>query len=283
MSLRLCILPLLLALTVATASPARPQPADADPSVYRSDEVTLRLVRGIVGADGVMRGALLVELAPGWKTYWIDPGDAGIPPSVEIRATGAPGGEAAEIDFPAPHRFGDDASGRSNGYEGDTAFAFTMKGLSPGDTETLTALIMLGVCRDICIPVTASLTTSSAPVSADDAEEIEAAFATLPGFDPAIGRIVSAELAPDRGSVTVAVALGARAENSAADLFLTGPKGWYFGIATARRDGPAVTFTVPVNSRPRHPAAERLAVRAVLTTEAGAIETRNLRVGGVGD
>ena len=30
------------------------------------------------------RGALQVELQPGWKTYWRNPGDAGVPPQINI-------------------------------------------------------------------------------------------------------------------------------------------------------------------------------------------------------
>ncbi len=30
------------------------------------------------------RGALQIELQPGWKTYWRNPGDAGVPPQINI-------------------------------------------------------------------------------------------------------------------------------------------------------------------------------------------------------
>ncbi|MDO5529308.1 MAG: hypothetical protein Q4F71_07880, partial [Paracoccus sp. (in: a-proteobacteria)] len=44
-----------------------------------------RLLPGWVDADGRRITALELVLAPGWKTYWRSPGDAGIPPSFDWR------------------------------------------------------------------------------------------------------------------------------------------------------------------------------------------------------
>lgn len=46
---------------------------------------------------GELRGALQIDLNPGWKTYWRNPGDAGVPPQLNIE-----GNSSARIDFPAP-------------------------------------------------------------------------------------------------------------------------------------------------------------------------------------
>ena len=48
----------------------------------------MRLVTtGSRDADGRLEGILDIELKPGWKTYWRDPGDAGVPPTIDVSAS----------------------------------------------------------------------------------------------------------------------------------------------------------------------------------------------------
>ena len=45
----------------------------------------VRLVTsGLPDSSGLLNGALEIDLEPGWKTYWRDPGDAGVPPQIDI-------------------------------------------------------------------------------------------------------------------------------------------------------------------------------------------------------
>ena len=110
-----------LLLAVLAWSPA----AAAEPSAgFSSDEVALTLVADEPGADGSIRAALSIDLAPGWKTYWIDPGDAGIPPSVDL--SGSSNVVVESLSFPPPHRFGDEYAS-SNGYSGPMAIALRLR------------------------------------------------------------------------------------------------------------------------------------------------------------
>ena len=43
-------------------------------------------------------GVLDIDLKPGWKTYWRDPGDAGVPPQLDVSASTNVAG--AELRFP---------------------------------------------------------------------------------------------------------------------------------------------------------------------------------------
>ncbi|WP_374334137.1 protein-disulfide reductase DsbD domain-containing protein, partial [Aestuariivirga sp.] len=54
------------------------------------------------GFDGTSwHTGVLIELAPGWKTYWRMPGDSGIPPEF----TWSPSQPArVEVQFPTPSR-----------------------------------------------------------------------------------------------------------------------------------------------------------------------------------
>ena len=81
-----------------------PAPALAASSGWHhADGTSLRIVTSDRSdADGRLRGALEIRLKPGWKTYWLDPGDAGVPPTLTL-ADGRP----VDAAFPAPKRFDD--------------------------------------------------------------------------------------------------------------------------------------------------------------------------------
>ena len=68
------------------------------------------------GFDGTAwHTGVLIELAPGWKTYWRVPGEAGVPPQIEL--SGAAGARL-ELECPVPQRIADqsgEAIGKSRG------------------------------------------------------------------------------------------------------------------------------------------------------------------------
>ena len=160
---------------------------------------SLRIVTERPDANGHLRGALELRLEPGWKTYWMDPGDAGVPPTLTIRHDGA--AIPLELRFPAPRRFADAYSAWA-GYDGDIAFAFTLDlPARPSAPPALDADIFLGLCEQICIPVQASLAVDPA---AEGTAGTEAAFAALPGAPTGAVNAALAQAAGDRLEVDVA-------------------------------------------------------------------------------
>lgn len=129
-----------------------------------------------VGNDGVLRGALQIMLKPGWKTYWADPGDSGIPPSVHVTGTSHVGDP--EIGFPPPRKI-DDGYSEFVGYDRPVTLALGFP-VSDGLPTGFTADIFLGVCETICIPVQASLDVKNAPNGLPAAEVVGRAFSDLP-------------------------------------------------------------------------------------------------------
>ena len=125
------------------------------------------------------RGALQIELQPGWKTYWRNPGDAGVPPQINIE-----GDAKAQIDFPAPVRFsGDDGGGI--GYKSSISLPIVFN-LPPSNTR-LKGHVFLGVCEKICVPVQAPFDFSldqkeqnASPQAIATRTIIETAFDRLP-------------------------------------------------------------------------------------------------------
>src|SRR5271163_5124622 len=76
-----------------------------------------RLIAGspikIAGA-AFLRAGVEIRLDPGWKTYWRDPGDSGVPPSFDF--SGSENVKSVSVEWPAPERFADGAGGNSIGY-----------------------------------------------------------------------------------------------------------------------------------------------------------------------
>src|ERR1700744_2344454 len=69
----------------------------------RAPKVEARLVaEGTVAPGGSVWVALEEKIAPGWHTYWINPGDAGA--ATDIQWTLPPGWKAGAIEWPRPKR-----------------------------------------------------------------------------------------------------------------------------------------------------------------------------------
>ncbi len=91
------------------------------------------------------RVALRLRMAPGWHTYWRNPGDAGVAP--ELTFTLPNGVTAGAIAWPTPARQPEDTL-MTFGYQGELILPVTLSG-GPGPVE-LTATWL--VCNNICVP-----------------------------------------------------------------------------------------------------------------------------------
>lgn len=104
---------------------------------------------------GTLWLALDIELAPGWHTYWENPGDSGLP--VEIDWLLPPGFEAGQPLYPVPERqpFGPIIN---YGFENRATTLWPIKvpdSLELGQIYYLSAAVNYLVCAEICIPATA--------------------------------------------------------------------------------------------------------------------------------
>ena len=256
----------------ALAAMAVPSHAETGGATYESEQVMLQLMAEKPDADGRIRAALLVDLAPGWKTYWRDPGEAGIPPMLDLSASRNLG--PATIGYPAPHRFGDEY-GMSNGYSAPMAVAFTLTETLPGETTEIRMKLMLGVCQKICVPVQADLALTL-PDGSEDGRVAEA-FSALPAENDRATGIAGARLSED-GKHLVLVTAGPL-DPASSDVFVAGPRGWSFGPPESRTaEAGGVAVSLPVFSRPRQLPPEPLEVDAVLTRGDKAVEARHLTV-----
>jgi DsbC/DsbD-like thiol-disulfide interchange protein len=101
---------------------------------------------------------LLLQHEEHWHTYWINPGDSGLPTT--LTWTLPPGFRAQDVAWPLPKRF--DVGGLYNfGYDGEVLLPITLEvpaDAQPGTTAHLVAEAKWLVCREECIPGKASLT-----------------------------------------------------------------------------------------------------------------------------
>jgi DsbC/DsbD-like thiol-disulfide interchange protein len=127
------------------------------------------------GAE-TLRGVLQIDLEPGWKTYWREPGASGIPPSVEAVS----GATEAAVHFPVPH-WVDQSYGSWAGYTEPVSLPITFT-LEDGATS-VAVNVFLGICHDVCVPVTGQFEVPLEHSSGSMLQsiQVDAAFANLPG------------------------------------------------------------------------------------------------------
>ncbi len=128
----------------------------AGPAPRHHVDVEIVAEKSAVQPGSVLTVAVRERIAPGWHTYWINPGDSGEPTSIEW---GLPAGAVAgPILWPVPHviPIGPLAN---YGYEDELLLLTDIeipKLLDSGNV-TLTAKVTYLVCNDICVPEEANV------------------------------------------------------------------------------------------------------------------------------
>ena len=139
------------------------------------DILQVMLRPGWRAADGTHIAAVQVKLAPGWKTYWRQPGDTGIPPKFDF--TQSPNLDLLEVLYPTPKITWQNQT-RTIGYQDQVVFPILVQPTKSGDV-TLEGQIEIGVCEEICIPVSLKI-SAQLPAHGPKDSVIEAAFQNLP-------------------------------------------------------------------------------------------------------
>jgi len=125
--------------------------------------------------------ALSYKNHPHWHTYWVNPGDAGLPTEIKPKNF-----EIEEYPWPVPKRFIEKGDILAYGYDGTYTRFFKIKSQESNDLEFTSTWL---VCKHVCIPgkvdVTAKvengnlLETSSNDFSLDS-DTLRKAFDELP-------------------------------------------------------------------------------------------------------
>lgn len=222
----LCLGALCLRAMSLLAPPARA----AESAWVPAPESQVRLIAGGGGREPVVAG-IEMRLAPGWKTYWRSPGDAGgVPPYFDWSAS--KNIAASQVLYPAPKRSTDKA-GDSIGYKEHVVFPVRITAAEAGGPMAIRLKLEYGICREICIPAEALLALDI-PAGGGGAvpAEIGAALARVPGESksalPAL-RKAEARLSGDKPRIVIEAEYAPGETH--ADLFVEAPDGVYVPMA----------------------------------------------------
>ena len=259
-----------LPMMAATALLAASASAQTLPDVVAEADV----LPGWRTEDGTHMAGLRIRMAPGWKTYWRAPGDAGIPP--QFGWAGSENIGAVRISWPVPEVFEQNGM-RSIGYSGQVILPMEVTPQAKGAPITLSARIDIGVCEVVCIPMTLDVAQILPPDSLRPDPAIRAALADRPltrGEAGVTGVECRIEPIDDGLRLTARIEMPRMGYGEAAVIELTDRPVWVAETET-RRDGAglyAVTDLVPEEAQPF--VLNRSALRFTVLSNGGAVDIR---------
>lgn len=191
-----------------------------------------------------------VRLAPGWKTYWRNPGDAGLPPRFDW--SGSENVKVVEVGWPVPERltaFGYDTVV----YAHEVVLPVTVALAKPSGPAVIDLKIDYMVCEEICIPLRAAYRLALPAGEAEpDAEAglIAKYKGRVPSRQKAIGpqagdgaiSLLSAALTPEGLDLSVRSTGG----GDGLDAFVDGPDTVAFGRPAVTRGSEAGLYMLKV-------------------------------------
>ena len=196
---------------------------------HEAAHARLRLIAARLPYQGRMHtvAAIDILLDPGWKTYWRSPGD-GLAPTIEWR--GSANLKSATLLWPAPTRFNEPGGLVSIGYKDGVLLPILIRPAEAGAPVKLAVHLHIGVCKEICIPVEATLQLEiAAAETSSNGEALRAALDRVPkhqsrgiycphGFITAKRRVVN-------GKKALVIKTSYDDEVSGRDLFAEAPDG----------------------------------------------------------
>ncbi|HZC58184.1 MAG TPA: protein-disulfide reductase DsbD domain-containing protein [Xanthobacteraceae bacterium] len=118
-------------------------------------------------ATKILRAGVEIKLDSGWKTYWRDPGDSGVPPKLDF--SGSDNVKSVTVLWPAPERFPDGAGGNSIGYLDHVILPLRITPQNAAKQSSLQLKLGYDICGNMCVPVESELKLS---LNGDGAEEM---------------------------------------------------------------------------------------------------------------
>jgi DsbC/DsbD-like thiol-disulfide interchange protein len=263
---RLTIVTMALA---ALAGPVRAQ--DASPW-DKQPHAQARLLAGTMmkSADATyLRAGVEIRLDPGWKTYWREPGDSGVPPTLDF--SGSENVKSVTVLWPAPQRFPDGAGGHSIGYVGRLVLPLHIVQQDPAKHSALHVKVGYAVCANLCVPAEATLALALSGDGAEEAalekEELRVPRRVAPGAGKGLA-VISAHREPGGEHERVVVEVAAP-KDAPLDLFVEGPTpDWSLPLPEpSATDGERRHFTFDLDGLP--PGASAKDVTLTFTAVSG--------------
>ena len=121
--------------------------------------------------DGDILLGVAIILDKGWKTYWREAWESGLPPALDW--SGSSNLASTQVLWPTPERF-DDPGGSYLGYRDALVLPIVVEAVD--NTHPLEAKLWLryAVCREICIPLEERFVWHIAPANGSGVEDTKA-------------------------------------------------------------------------------------------------------------
>ena len=200
---------LMLLLGLVLGLPPAARAAESAPMASAHTTATLVSDSDAYAPGQTRRLGLRLRLAPGWHSYWSNPGDAGAPPTLALDLP--LGAKAGTLRFPAPHLLLEGGLA-AYAYEGDVLLPVGVTLPASGRTTIVGHADWLA-CANVCVPEHADLQLALSPGSPSASAEamlFASAERRLPQPSP-----FSAVVAPDGQLIVRGPGLGAATIRSA--------------------------------------------------------------------
>lgn len=256
---------------IAPFSPAFAEAPESSP-------VTARLVDGWQQPDGTRISAIQLTLAPGWKTYWRAPGDAGIPPEFNWRGSRNMGGVA--VSWPTPEVF-DQNGMRSVGYSHQVTLPLAVSPKQAGQPVEVNLTLDIGVCKDVCVPETLAIKGVLDAIGSTPQPAIAAALAEMPYTATESGaKGVTCDLSPSQDGLKITAKLSLPPTGTTEHVVIeAGSPGIWVSEATASRSGNTLTAEALMVQQNGAMAIDRSTMRFTVLGSSHAVDLRGCTPG----
>ncbi len=190
----------------ATEGPVSVEPQSAAPAVHPVKAELLADVSTIEPGKPFRLG-LRLKMQHAWHVYWKNPGDSGLP--VTLDPSGPPGFIFGAMQWPLPVDFTQPGDIAGYGYKDVVLFPFEVRppaNLPRGSTARFSVKSSWLACRDVCIPGGATVELEL-PVGAKSVSENAATFDEWQARLPVVSGLATAKSEGGVGTGTVTVRL----------------------------------------------------------------------------
>lgn len=245
----------------------------------QDDVLQASLMTGWEMGDGHHMAGLSLALAPGWKTYWRSPGEAGIPPVFDW--SGSRNVKSVRIHWPSPVVFHVNGM-QTVGYVGGVVLPLEVVPADPAQPVLLKARVDMGVCNEICMPAQVQL-SADLPRPGTEPPELRAALKARPASaaQAGVGR-VSCKVEPiaDGLRLTATLDMPAQGPEEAVVFEPADPAIWVAESVTHRAGGKLVSVTEMVGPTGAPFALDRSSLRLTVLGGAEKDKPRAVEIAG---
>ena len=127
-----------------------------DYNIFTEDMVEVKFISSVTKVQKEnFYIALDFNLKPGWKIYWRQPGDSGMPPNLDYNNSNNL--KSLDLKWPFPKKEYEAANLLTNIYKDNVIIPIAITVKDPTKPLNLQTVLNFQVCKDICIPFQTNL------------------------------------------------------------------------------------------------------------------------------